>query len=122
KARPATAERADVEHNLPTALTPIVGRSDAIALLTKSIADHRLVTVLGPGGIGKTTVALAVARQFLTSFAEGVRFVDFSSLAEPRLVASVLASTLRIGVGSDDPLAGMLAHLRGKAHLDRVGT
>src|SRR5215468_9381402 len=47
KARPATPERADVEHNLPTALTPIIGRSDSIALLSKSLADHRLVTVLG---------------------------------------------------------------------------
>src|SRR5262249_24405407 len=104
------------------ALTPIIGRSDSIALLSKSIADHRLVTVLGPGGIGKTTVALAVARQSLPSFADGVRFVDISSLVEPRLVASVLASTLGIGVVSDDPLAGLLAHLRGKKMLILLDT
>jgi predicted ATPase len=122
KVRPATSEQADVEHNLPTALTPIVGRRDSIALLSKSVADHRLVTVLGPGGIGKTTVALAVARQSLASFADGVRFADFSSLTEPRLVASVLASTLGISVLSDDPLPGLLAHLRGKEMLILLDT
>jgi predicted ATPase/DNA-binding winged helix-turn-helix (wHTH) protein len=122
KARFATSERVDVEHNLPTALTPIVGRSDSIALLSKSLADHRLVTVLGPGGIGKTTVALAVARLSLASFADGVRFVDFSSLAEPRLVASALASTLGISVLSDDPVAGLLAHLHGKEMLILLDT
>jgi len=117
RAQPPTSERPDVEHNLPTALTPIIGRNDSIALLSKSLADHRLVTVLGPGGIGKTTVALAVARQSLASFADGVRFIDFSSLAEPRLVTSVLASTLGISVLSDDPLAGLITYLRGKQML-----
>jgi predicted ATPase len=117
KARPITSEQADVDHNLPTALTPIIGRSDSIALLSKSLADHRLVTVLGPGGIGKTTVALAVARQSLASFVDGVRLIDFSSLAEPKLVASALASTLGISVFSDDPLAGALTHLHGKQML-----
>ena len=111
---PAAAE---IRHNLPLPLTQVVGRSDAIELLSKSLASHRLVTVIGPGGIGKTTVALAAARSALTRFADGARFVDFSSLSEPRLVESALASALGICVLSQDPIAGVVTHLRGKQML-----
>jgi DNA-binding winged helix-turn-helix (wHTH) protein len=64
-AGPANSASGEAEHNLPTSLTPTVGRTEAIELLVQSLASHRLVTILGPGGIGKTTVALAVARQSL---------------------------------------------------------
>jgi DNA-binding winged helix-turn-helix (wHTH) protein len=107
----------EAQHNLPGPLTQIVGRDDAIELLSKSLASHRLVTVIGPGGIGKTTVALAVARGSLARFVDGARFVDFASLAEPRLVGSALASAFGIGVLSQDPIPGVLAHLRGKQML-----
>jgi predicted ATPase len=116
-AGPATLDGGEAKHNLPTSLTPTIGRTEAIELLVRSIASHRLVTILGPGGIGKTTVALAVARQSLPLFADGARFVDFSSLSEPRLVASALASALGISVLSEDPLTGLVAHLRGKPLL-----
>lgn len=116
-AGPATPTGAEAEHNLPTSLTPTVGRAAAIELLLKSLANHRLVTILGPGGIGKTTVALAVARRSLALFADGIRFVDFSSLSEPRLVESALASALGISVLSDEPLTGLVAYLRGKLML-----
>jgi predicted ATPase len=117
KTDPATPIGVDAEHNLPTSLTPTVGRDDAIELVSKSLASHRLVTIIGPGGIGKTTVALAVARQSLTLFADGARFVELSAVSEPRLVPSALASALGIGVLSEDPLGGLLAHLRGKEML-----
>jgi predicted ATPase/DNA-binding winged helix-turn-helix (wHTH) protein len=107
----------EVEHNLPSLLTPTIGRADTIELLTRSLASHRLVTVVGPGGIGKTTVAVAVAWRSLTLFADGARFVDFSSLSEPGLAASTLASTLGISVLSQDPLVGLIARLRGKLML-----
>jgi predicted ATPase/DNA-binding winged helix-turn-helix (wHTH) protein len=107
----------EVEHNLPSLLTPTVGRSDTIELLTESLASHRLVTVIGPGGIGKTTVAVAAAWKSLALFADGARFVDFSSLSEPGLAASALASTLGISVLSQDPLVGLIARLRGKLML-----
>ena len=96
---------AEAYHNLPIPLTQILGRGDAIELLSKSLANHRFVTVIGPGGIGKTTIALAVARRSLAGFADGARFVDFSSLSDPRLVASTLASAFGIGVVSQGPIA-----------------
>jgi len=122
RAGPAIQTAADVEHNLPTLLTPIVGREQSVALLLGCLSDQRLVTILGPGGVGKTTVALAVARQSLAAFADGARFVDFSAIADPRLVPSALASVVGISVLSDDPLAGLLAHLRGKQVLILLDT
>ena len=116
-AGPAYSASGEAEHNLPTSLTQTVGRTGVIELLVQSLASHRLVTILGPGGIGKTTVALAVARQSLPQFTDGARFVDFSALSEPRLVASALASALGISVLSEDPLTGLIAHLRGKPLL-----
>ena len=119
---PAIRDEADVQNNLPTSLTPIIGRDESIALLSKYLLDHRLVTILGPGGVGKTTVALAVARQSLAAFADGARFVDFSVFADPRLAASALASAIGISVLAEDPLPGLLAHLRGKEILILLDT
>jgi predicted ATPase len=104
-------------HNFPAPLTPTIGRDDVIALISKSLTEHRLVTILGPGGIGKTTVALEVSRRSLPGFAHGACFVDFSPLADSHLVPSALASALGISVLSHEPLAGLLACLRGKEKL-----
>ncbi|WP_394840528.1 helix-turn-helix transcriptional regulator [Pendulispora brunnea] len=103
-------------HNLPALLATVVGRADTIALLADSLAQQRLVTITGPGGVGKTTVAIALARQHLRLFSDGIRFVDFSSLSDPRLVAAELASALGIGGLSNEPLPGLLSHLR-KKHM-----
>jgi predicted ATPase/DNA-binding winged helix-turn-helix (wHTH) protein len=116
-AGPTPQAQAEVEHNLPTSLTPIVGRGDTVELLSKSLASHRLVTIIGPGGIGKTTVAIAVARAALPHFVHGARFVDFSTLSEPGLAASTVASAFGICVLSEDLLAGLTAYLRGKKVL-----
>jgi DNA-binding winged helix-turn-helix (wHTH) protein len=116
-ASPVPTTGIEVENNLPILLTPTIGRDETVELLARSLSAHRLVTIIGPGGIGKTTVAVAVARRSLTLFPDGARFVDFSSLTEPRLVASALASTLGISVLSQDPLVGLIARLRGRLML-----
>ncbi|WP_394840539.1 helix-turn-helix transcriptional regulator [Pendulispora brunnea] len=105
-------------HNLPGLLAVTVGRAETIALLADSLAQRRLVTIAGPGGVGKTTVAIAVARQCLRRFPEGICFVDFSSLSDPSLVTSALASALGIGViAAKDPMSGLISHLRKKEML-----
>ena len=105
------------QHNLPALLATTIGRAETIARLTDLLAEQRLVTIVGPGGVGKTTVAIAVAWQCLPRFADGICFVDLSPVADPGLVTTVLASALGIGVRSNDPLPGLLSHLRKKRML-----
>src|SRR6266478_5377133 len=64
---PPTAAPA-VMHNLPFAVTRMIGREEAVAALVSRLSRQRLVTVVGPGGIGKTTVALAVAERMMASY------------------------------------------------------
>ncbi|WP_394836399.1 winged helix-turn-helix domain-containing protein [Pendulispora rubella] len=103
--------------NLPALLATTVGRAETIAHLGGLLAEQRLVTIAGPGGVGKTTVAVEVARQCLPRFADGICFVDFSSISDPGLVPSALASAFGVGVLSNDPLGGLISYLRKKQML-----
>ena len=69
------------------------------------------MTIVGPGGIGKTTVALAIASQLSASYRDGVFFVDLAPLADPNRVASVLAATLDIAAVSSDPVGEIIASI-----------
>src|ERR1700679_2987598 len=73
-ATPAVTTRAGA-HNLPYAATRMIGREEAMAALASRLSSDRLVTIVGPGGIGKTTVALAVAERLIGSYGEGVWLV-----------------------------------------------
>ena len=90
-------------HNLPARLTPSVGRADVVDAMADLLRRRRLVTVAGPGGMGKTTVALAVAEVSLQVYEHGVWFVDLSPVAEPRLLTITLAAALQIGISSTAP-------------------
>src|SRR6202158_650899 len=63
-------------HNLPFAAIRMIGREDAVAALVSRLSRQRLVTIIGPGGIGKTTVALAVAERMIADYEHGVWLVD----------------------------------------------
>ena len=99
-------------HNLPARLTRLIGRADAVRRIVGLIERHRLLTIVGPGGIGKTTVALAVAEALLSSYRDGAWLIDLAPLADPRLVPSALATVLGLEVRSDDPVPGLVAALR----------
>jgi DNA-binding winged helix-turn-helix (wHTH) protein len=80
--------------NLPPRPTRVIGRERDIELLAEHIATRRFVTLRGPGGIGKTTLSVALAHEVAARFRDGVRFLDLGSLKEPNLVAVAAASVI----------------------------
>jgi predicted ATPase/DNA-binding winged helix-turn-helix (wHTH) protein len=113
----APASAATAVHNLPFAATRMIGREEAVAALVSRFSRERLVTIVGPGGIGKTTVALAVAERMIASYEHGVWLVDLAPLGDPRLVPSALATALGLEIRIEDPLPGLVASLRDKRML-----
>src|SRR5580658_1614556 len=104
-------------HNLPFAATRMIGRDETAAALATQLARQRLVTVVGPGGIGKTTVALAVAERLIGGYEHGVWMVDLAPLRDPGLVPSAVATVLGVEVRTEDPLAALVAALRDRRVL-----
>jgi len=82
---------------LPAPLTPFVGRTAERAALAAALAGHRLVTAVGPGGIGKTRLALAVAAEQAGRFAGGVWYADLVPVTDGAMVAAALAAALGLG-------------------------
>jgi predicted ATPase/DNA-binding winged helix-turn-helix (wHTH) protein len=101
-------------HNLPPSITRVIGRDDAARSITTRLTAQRLVSIIGPGGIGKTTVALLVAHALLSEFNGAVFFMDMSSLSDPAQVPTTVASTLGVTPQSNDPLASLIAYLHGQ--------
>ena len=99
--------------NLPARLTSFVGRSVEIAALSKLLETSRLVTLSGPGGIGKTRLAIEGAEQFVFRFPDGVWWIDLAPISDPELVAVEVASALGVapqpGRLVADSIAGALA-------------
>jgi predicted ATPase/DNA-binding winged helix-turn-helix (wHTH) protein len=111
---PLTAGRGN---DIPVFLSRIVGRADITAALAEQLARRRLLTIVGPGGIGKTTVAAAIAEAARASFPDGVWFVGLASLPSPELVPSAVGAVLDIPLPAANPLAGLAAWLRDKHAL-----
>ena len=99
-------------HNLPFAVTRMIGRDDAVAALVARLSRERLVTIVGAGGIGKTTVALAAAERTISSYEHGVWLVDLAPLGDPRLVPSAVATALGLEIRTEDRLAALVAAIR----------
>jgi predicted ATPase/DNA-binding winged helix-turn-helix (wHTH) protein len=112
RASPPPTVASAAMHNLPFAATRMIDREEAVAALVSRLSRQRLVTIVGPGGIGKTTVALAVAERVTTNYEHGVWLVDLAALGDPRLVPSAVATVLGLEMHTDDPLAALVAALR----------
>ena len=82
---------------LPTPLTSFVGRAAERAALAGALTEHRLVTAVGPGGVGKTRLALAVAEDVRSSHAGGARYVDLVPVTDPAMVGAALADAFGFG-------------------------
>jgi predicted ATPase/DNA-binding winged helix-turn-helix (wHTH) protein len=100
---------------LPSRLTRMVGRVEETREIAARLADSRFVTIVGAGGVGKTTVAVAVAHDLIETFAGAVTFIDLSALTDPALVAPTIASML--GVSIDEAVLSLIAYLRDKRML-----
>jgi predicted ATPase/class 3 adenylate cyclase/DNA-binding CsgD family transcriptional regulator len=103
-------------HGFPVVLTSFVGRAGPVREVAGLLGECRLVTVTGPGGVGKTRLAGAVARQVAGRFADGVWLVELAPVGDPVLVPAVVAAALGVrgqpGVSAAEALAGVLARLQ----------
>jgi predicted ATPase/DNA-binding winged helix-turn-helix (wHTH) protein len=105
----ATVGAASVEPacRLPAKLARMIGRDHTVATLRSQLLTERFVSVVGPGGMGKTTVAVAVAHSVLTEFSGNVAFVDLGAIEAPLMVAAAAASAVGLTVGAGDLLPSL---------------
>jgi predicted ATPase/DNA-binding winged helix-turn-helix (wHTH) protein len=113
-AQPQTAPRKAHTTASPLPREPLlmVGRDNAVHELTTLLKKQRFVSIVGTGGIGKTTIALTLAHRMLAEFEGAVHFVDLGAVEDARLLASLLASQLGLVAVSEQPLPVILANLR----------
>jgi len=104
----ATSERVQ---KLPPRLARMVGRDDTVRALTQQLQEWRFVSIVGPGGVGKTTVAISVAHALVDGFQGAVFFIDLAALTDPELVPTAVASALGLMVQTQDPVVGLLAFI-----------
>jgi predicted ATPase/DNA-binding winged helix-turn-helix (wHTH) protein len=97
----ATDAHAAPLSNLPAELAPLYGRAEDLPALRALIELHKLVTVVGAGGIGKTALAQALAHQLRGSFDDGVWLVELTPVADASLVATTVAGVVRVELGAD---------------------
>jgi len=100
--------------NLPPQLTTFLGREREIAAIVEQLDQARLLTLTGPGGTGKTRLALQVAARVMDRFPDGVWFVALGVISEPDLVAPTIARELGLpDRGGREPVRRLIEHLRG---------
>ncbi len=93
-----------IPHNLPAHVTPFIGREQEIAEVKRLLASSRLLTLTGPGGTGKTRLALQVAAECLSDYPDGVYFVALASLRDGLHIAGAIAEALGVNETPDEPL------------------
>ena len=103
--------------NLPAQLTAFIGRSDEVTAVAKALQDHRLVTVTGVGGVGKTRLALQVAAEVLPAFGDGAWLVELGGVADPGAIDEALTAALSVPpVPGQSLRESVLSFVRGR-HL-----
>ena len=107
-----------IPNNLPYMYTPFTGRNSEIFKIEKLLLENRLVTLLGPGGIGKTRISIEVGKLMFRSFKDGVFFVSLENIQEPYLIVDTISSTLKMPeLNSADLLSSLCSFLARKELL-----
>ncbi len=95
-------------NNLPVLSSSLIGREDDLATIKNMLSTHRLVTLLGPGGVGKTRLALDAGRSALAEFSDGVTLIDLSSISDPAFVLASVASEVGAEKGEVESVLGVI--------------
>ncbi len=104
-------------HQLPHPLTPLVGRAEEVSEVRRRLKQYRLLTLIGPGGAGKTRLAVEIGYLELDSYSDGIWFVELGPLDDPRLVAEAICSVIGLPVLGDSATASAVGFLREKRVL-----
>jgi predicted ATPase/class 3 adenylate cyclase len=102
---------------LPPQLTSFIGRTDELARATALLGRHRLLTLTGPGGTGKTRLSLQVAAESALDFPNGVFFIELAPISDPDLIAPAIARALGLASTAEDPVERLHAYLNEKTLL-----
>jgi predicted ATPase/DNA-binding winged helix-turn-helix (wHTH) protein len=104
----------DIESSLPVLLTRLIGREKEVSALVDRLSQRRFVTIVGAPGIGKTSVAVAVARDLVGDHKDGVHFVELASVSDPAFVPSAVATALGLPIWSEASIPGVVEFVRNK--------
>ncbi|WP_213740059.1 winged helix-turn-helix domain-containing protein [Bradyrhizobium sp. dw_411] len=97
---------------LPARLMRMLGRKDASAAIRKKLTEQKFVTIVGPGGIGKTTLAIAIAHDMSAVFNSHVHFIDLGALGDASLVAPAVAAALGVSVQTNNVVPALIDRLQ----------
>jgi len=117
KVRSIEKEAESAKHNLPVQLTSFIGRENEINQVKQFISKHRLVTLTGAGGCGKTRLAIEIARSLIGIYRDGVWMVKLASLSDPSMVVETLAGDLQIREEPNRPLVDTVVDHLKKRHI-----
>jgi len=110
----ALALKGSRKHHLPAPQIQLIGRSADVGRLTALVRSHRLVTIVGAGGVGKTVLAIEVASALRSSYKNGVHFIDLSSIGDAARIADSCAAALELAVSRQKPTEDLIAYLERK--------
>ena len=109
---PPTLPSPKLQDNLPATLTPLLGRAEDLAALRELIDQHRLVSIIGAGGMGKTTVAQHLTASRQGSYRHGVCWVELATIANAEALPAAIGRAIGVNIGDGEPLAGLCNALR----------
>jgi len=115
--RAAVIEEPKKTTNLPSPLTSFVGRKKEIAEIKQLLKSSRLLALTGPGGCGKSRLALQVAEELASAYRDGAWLVEFGSISDPSLAANAIVQALKVNASGDTDLVEVLKRFLTHKHL-----